>query len=183
MDVRQARLAADLKVLRRFRSHVMSFQAIDSYEPPEAYHIHYELRSLVGFDGDSPVYRTGHDVEIRMPFEYPRVQPIVRLISQPFVLHPNIWADGRLCIEDRWIPGIGIPLDTLVERVGKIIAYQEINLRSPANRDSQTIAWVQAHQAEPGWFPLDKAQIRLPDRDDAIRFGDEESPQPRISFG
>jgi ubiquitin-protein ligase len=183
MGVREERLYADYRAIQRFRSRVMTYEVISTTDPPEAYRIYYNLKSLVGLDGGVPRFKTGHEIEIRYPSGYPRGKPIVRIVSTPPPLHPNIWRDRRVCIEDRWIPGIGIPLDGICELVGKIVAYQEYNLASAANRDSALAVWVQGNEHK---LPLDNSQIRLPDVGDTIRWGEEvELPPlpPRIAFG
>lgn len=183
MGVREDRLRADYEAIRRFRSHVVRYQVISRTDPPEVYRIYYDLKSLVSLQGGVPHFKRGHEVKIEYPPDYPRARPSVRVISSPPPLHPNIWKDGRVCIEDRWIPGIGIPLDGICELVGKIIAYQEYNLGSPANGDRQLVEWIEAHRDQ---LPLDSVQIRLPDVSDAVQWGDEEyllPPSARITFG
>ena len=183
MGVREQRLWADYDALKRFRSRVMHFTILSVTEPPEAYRIHYDLKSLTTLNNGRPQFKAGHDIEIRYTPEYPKQKPIVRVVSSPPPLHPNIWRDRRVCIEDRWIPGIGIPLDNICELVGKLIAYQEYNLASPANNDPALLAWVRARERD---LPLDRSQIRLADSGDAIQWGDADdlpAPPLRITFG
>jgi len=106
----------------------------------------------------------------------------VNVISQPYVLHPNIYKSGRVCIEDRWKP-VGMYLDTICELVGQLVAYQKMNLSSPANPDTVLMAWVEANRHNPAVIPTDSVQIRLPQVEDAIVWGREEDvPLPRIQW-
>jgi ubiquitin-protein ligase len=182
MSVRHNRLKADHKAIQRFRSDVVTFSVTSTTDPPEAYRIHYDLKSLVGLDNGRPRFKVGHEIEIVYKPSYPRVKPIVRVVSTPIPLHPNIWKDGRVCIEDRWIPGIGIPLDKICELVGIIISYQGYNLKSPANSNRELADWIRKNRR---LMPIDPSQIRLPDARDKIAWGEEEPapPQARITFG
>jgi ubiquitin-protein ligase len=129
-------------------------------------------------------------VEISFPLEYPRTSPEVRLISKPWPVHPNIWADsGRICLQgtrESWIPGIGAPLDSICQMIGEIIAFQEVNLKSPANNNSMLRTWItnnlRLENVATVVNPVDPSPIRLPDIGDAIRWGDAPSG-PRIRFG
>jgi len=182
MNVHEARLRAEYQAMQEFRSRVVTWRVVGTSDPPDTYEVTYHLRSVVGFDGDTPIYRSQHQVEIYLPPDYPRSPPVVNMISQPYVLHPNIFTSGRVCIEDRWKP-IGMYLDTICELVGQLIAYQKVNIRSPANSDPVLLAWVEANCDDSTVIPTDHAQIRLPSVEDAIVWGrEEEIPLPRIQW-
>lgn len=177
--------------MKKFRSNVVSWTTVGNHNPPEVYHITYDLRSVVGFSRGKPRFHKGFTVEVKFPPDYPRGKPDVRLISKPYSYHPNIWKDGRFCLEgtQNWIPGIGVSLDWICQMVGEIIAFQEVYLRSPANADSTLKAWVKkelkfrSHSKVSN--PVDPSPIRLPDLDDAISWGGEVSSEShqRIRFG
>jgi len=181
MGVHEARLWAEYEAMQEFRSRVVEWEVVGDRSPPDTYLITYRLRSLVGFEDDNPVFKTGHRVRIELPSEYPRCPPVVRVVSRPLVLHPNIWSNGRVCIEDRWKP-VGMYLDTICELVGKIIAYQTINTHSPANANGQLLAWVEANRDNPDRIPTDKSKIRLPAPEDTIVWGEEETVSQRIAW-
>ncbi len=191
MSVREDRLQAEYNAIHRFRSQVITWQTIGSSNPPDVYHLTYNLNSITGFYNDRPQFHRGFKVKVRFPTDYPRSAPEVRLISNPRPFHPNIWSDGRFCLEgtQKWIAGIGVPLDSICQMVGKIIAFQEVNLNSPANNDSTLRNWVvnnlRIENIATVTNPVDPSPIRLPDAADAIRWGDEPPapPRPRIRFG
>ena len=184
MSVRDDRLLAEYNAMRKFRSQVMTWETFGPTNPPDVYRITYALKSIVGFTNGQPQYYTGFTVEIRFPADYPRSKPLIQLIGVPHPLHPNIWVQGRFCIEgdQHWIPGIGVPLDSLCLMIGQVIAYQTYNLRSPANADQVMVQWIEANKTR---LPVDPTPIRLPDAEDTIQWGDAKPvPQnpPRIRF-
>jgi len=181
MNVHEARVQAEHQAMRKFRSQVVTWETVGTTDPPDTYMVTYRLRSVVSFDGDTPHYRSQHQVEIHLPPNYPRCPPTVHVVSTPYVLHPNIFKSGRVCIEDRWKP-VGMYLDTVCELVGQLISYQKMNLESPANRDPILIAWVEASRHNTAVIPTDPVQIRLPLVEDAIIWGREDAPPPRIQW-
>ena len=185
MGVREDRLSAEHKAMLKFRSDIMKWETVGMSDPPDVYVITYELKSIIGFSSDEqPQYHTGYKVKIRFPSDYPRSKPEVHLTSSPRPYHPNIWVSGgRFCLEgnQNWIPGIGVPLDWLCQMIGEIIAFQHINLKSPANPDQILIKWIKNNQKN---LPVDPTPIRLPDAVDTIQWGEAKpTPPPRIRFG
>lgn len=180
MGVREERLLAEFEAIKRFRSKTMTWEAARG-NPPDEYRFTYALKSIVVFNNKAPVFHKGFVVEVKFPLEFPRKQPIVRLVGEPKPFHPNIWADGRFCLEgsQHWIPGIGVPLDSLCQMVGEIIAFQTFNLDSPANNDRTLRDWLLSNAHN---LPIDNSAIRLPDIEDTIRWGREDNNQ-RIRFG
>lgn len=193
MSVRDDRLRSEHNAMKKFRSQILTWETVGGNNPPDKYHLEYKLKSITGFNGDSqPLFHTGFKVEVNFPPDYPRSKPDVRLISQPWPYHPNIWAqDGRFCLEgtQHWIPGIGVPLDSICQMVGEIIAFQEVYLRSPANPNTTLADWIGNNLQFEGVAkvanPIDPTPIRLPDVEDAIRWGNDgpSKPGPRIRFG
>jgi ubiquitin-protein ligase len=152
MNVHQARLQAEYEAMQKFRSQVVTWETLGDSRPPDTYTFTYYVRSIVGFENDAPIYRDRHKVKVHLPPNYPRCPPAVRVVSQPYVLHPNIYPSGRVCIEDRWKP-IGMYLDTICELVGQLIAYQKMNLSSPANSGDTLLAWVKPNRQNPEMIP------------------------------
>lgn len=114
-----------------------------------------------------------------MPANYPWGKPQVSFVGNR-IWHPNVWVNGDICIEDRYQAGIGIPLDSLCEHIGQIIAYQKYNLNSPANGDQRLRMWILTHGEEA--LPTDTRDIRRP----RIVLGSTQNPSTppsRIKFG
>lgn len=180
MSVRDDRLHAEHEAMKKFRSRAVAWEAV-SGTPPAVYRFTYNLKSIIGFNNGTPQFHTGFIVELVYPVDFPRQKPDIHLVGQPRPFHPNIWADGRFCIEgdQHWIPGIGVPLDALCQMMGEIISFQTYNLRSPANNDSTLRNWLVTNSSS---LPVDPTDVRLPDVEDTIRWGTD-SGKPRIQFG
>ena len=96
--------------------------------PPEIYRFHYNLRGLyVGANG-AILERNEHLLEVNLTLGYPRRAPQCRMLTPVF--HPN-FDDSTVCIGDFWAASEG--LDDLIIRIGRMIAYQEYNTKSPLN--------------------------------------------------
>ena len=77
------------------------------------------------------------------------------------VFHPN-FDDATVCIGDFWAASEG--LDDLVIRIGRMIAYQEYNTRSPLN--GLAAKWAAEHLSE---LPIDSRIVAPPsDAQEAI---------------
>jgi len=193
MGVREDRLWAENEAMKKFRSQVVRWQTVGANQALDRYHFDYALKSIIGFNSKGvPQYHIGFKVEIHFKPDYPRSSPEVHLLSTPWPFHPNVWKDGRFCLEgtQHWIPGIGVPLDSICLMIGEIIAFQEVNLQSPANRDAVLTSWIRAYlhfasdTSTKVTNPVDPTPIRLPDVEDAIRWGNASPPKkPRIHFG
>jgi ubiquitin-protein ligase len=96
--------------------------------PPEIYRFQYNLRGLyVGANG-AILERNEHLLEVNLTLGYPRRAPQCRMLTPVF--HPN-FDDSTVCIGDFWAASEG--LDDLIIRIGRMIAYQEYNTKSPLN--------------------------------------------------
>jgi ubiquitin-protein ligase len=96
--------------------------------PPENYQIRFTVKGLVvGPDGEIRE-RNEHLVGINLTLDYPRRAPQCKIIGPIF--HPNFDAN-TICIGDFWAASEG--LDDLIIRIGRMIAYQEYNTKSPLN--------------------------------------------------
>ena len=70
------------------------------------------------------------------------------------VFHPN-FDDATVCIGDFWAASEG--LDNLIVRVGRMIAYQEYNTKSPLN--GLAAKWAAEHLAR---LPIDDRIVAPP---------------------
>lgn len=96
--------------------------------PPELYRFQYLIRGLyVAADG-AILERSEHLLEVNLSLGYPRRAPQCRMLTPVF--HPN-FDDSSVCIGDFWAASEA--LDDLIIRIGRMIAYQEYNTKSPLN--------------------------------------------------
>lgn len=96
--------------------------------PAEIYRITYHLRGLYVSQENEILERNFHLLEINLTLGYPRRAPQCRMLTPVF--HPN-FDDSMVCIGDFWAASEG--LDDLIIRIGRMIAYQEYNTKSPLN--------------------------------------------------
>jgi len=120
--------------------------------PPEAYRFTYRLKGLyVGPSGEI-LERETHHLEVNLSLGYPRRAPQCRMLTPVF--HPN-FDEASVCIGDFWAASEG--LDDLIVRIGRMIAYQEYNTKSPLN--GLAAKWAAQH-AE--LLPIDARTIAPP---------------------
>src|SRR3954464_9142370 len=120
--------------------------------PPEVYRITYHIKGLyVNVAGDI-LESEAHIMEVNLSLGYPRRAPQCRMIGSVF--HPN-FDDASVCIGDFWAASEG--LDDLIVRVGRMIAYQEFNTKSPLN--GLAAKWAAQH---PQLLPVDGREIAPP---------------------
>src|ERR1700722_353910 len=96
--------------------------------PPEIYRFTYNLRGLYVSGSGEILERDMHVLEVNLSLGYPRRAPQCRMLTPVF--HPN-FDDASVCIGDFW--AASERLDDLITRVGRMIAYQEYNTKSPLN--------------------------------------------------
>ena len=96
--------------------------------PPEIYRFTYNIRGLYVSSSGEILERSAHVLEVNLSLAYPRRAPQCRMLTPVF--HPN-FDDAMVCIGDFWAASEG--LDDLVIRIGRMIAYQEYNTKSPLN--------------------------------------------------
>jgi Tfp pilus assembly protein PilF len=96
--------------------------------PPEIYRFTYNLRGLYVSGSGEILERDSHVLEVNLTLGYPRRAPQCRMLTPVF--HPN-FDDSMVCIGDFWAASEG--LDQLIVRIGRMIAYQEYNTKSPLN--------------------------------------------------
>lgn len=158
MSVREKRLQNDFLALSELVDKSVGGLKIFSKKgnPPFEYVIEYNCRGVEKLQGNEPVYRNNHRVEIVLGNSYPQQKPDVKFLTPIF--HPNVWENLKVCLGNDWVIGETVP--ELVIRVGKIIQYSKdvLNLNSPANTSAKT--WAQKNMSR---FPVDtqtfKSQI------------------------
>jgi len=120
-------------------------------QPPDRYRILYNIN---GFDVAEDVERPGkqrdkHILEIELGLGYPRLAPQLRLLTPIF--HPN-FINNDVCAQDIYAASEG--LDDLIIRIGRMIAYQEYNIRSPLN--AFAAKWASENSLQ---LPLDGGEV------------------------
>src|SRR5262249_49615220 len=96
--------------------------------PPELYRFTYNVKGLYVSATGQILERDVHVLEVNLSLGYPRRAPQCRMLTPVF--HPN-FDEATVCIGDFWAASEG--LDDLIIRIGRMIAYQEYNTKSPLN--------------------------------------------------
>jgi len=126
---RTRRLISDAEVIRRrFACWPLIEISGSAGIPPEVYRFTYRISGLYVDAGGNILARDSHLLEVNLSLGYPRRAPQCRMVTPVF--HPN-FDDATVCIGDFWAAAEG--LDELVIRIGRMIAYQEYNTKSPLN--------------------------------------------------
>jgi ubiquitin-protein ligase len=150
---RTRRLKLDYDALRqRFTGWPMIQITGTAGMPPEVYRITYAIKGLYVNPAGEIHERDSHLMEINLSLDYPRRAPQCRMHTPVF--HPN-FDEASVCIGDFWAASEG--LDDLIIRIGRMIAYQEYNTRSPLN--GLAARWAAEH---PQLLPLDSRPIAPP---------------------
>jgi len=96
--------------------------------PPEVYRFTYNIRGLFVSPSGEILERDQHVLEVNLSLGYPRRAPQCRMLTPVF--HPN-FDESMVCTGDFW--AASERLDDLIIRLGRMIAYQEYNTKSPLN--------------------------------------------------
>jgi ubiquitin-protein ligase len=114
-----------------------------SGDPPTEIDIEIHLKTAPSRSYPSVVQEITR-LTISLPSRYPLVEPVVT-VKTP-ILHPNVYATGRICLGMKWLPSFG--LDLLVKRIGQIIIFDPtiLNEKSPAN--GEALAWYRDAQRQ-----------------------------------
>ena len=120
--------------------------------PPEEYQISYNIRSLYSTPTGQILERNQHVVEIKLSLAYPRRAPQCKMLTPIF--HPN-FDEVNVCIGDFWAASEG--LDDLIVRIGRMISYQEYNIKSPLN--GLAAKWAEQHAH---LLPVDSTELAPP---------------------
>jgi len=140
------------RLQKRFRKSNLVRITNQTGMPPEQYQITYRLRGLYSTPDGTILERHEHIAEINLSLGYPRRAPQCKMLTPIF--HPNF--DGStICIGDFWAASEG--LDDLVIRIGRMIAYQEYNVKSPLNGLAARWAAENAQR-----LPVDRAEVAPP---------------------
>jgi ubiquitin-protein ligase len=123
--------------------------------PPEIYRFTYRIKGLFVDPTGNILERDTHLLEVNLSLGYPRRAPQCRMLTPVF--HPN-FDDSSVCIGDFWAASEG--LDDLVIRIGRMIAYQEYNTKSPLNGLAAKWAAQNTHL-----LPIDARGIAPPSND------------------
>jgi len=144
--------------------------------PPEVYRFTYMVKGLFVTAEGAIQERDVHEMEVNLSLGYPRRAPQCRMLTPIF--HPN-FDESTVCIGDFWAASEG--LDDLIVRIGRMIAYQEYNTKSPLN--GLAAKWAAEHS---NLLPVDSRTIAPPTVDvtssdvlgEAPSPGDAGSPTP-----
>src|SRR5450432_3871376 len=127
--------------------------------PPEIYRFTYHVRGLYVSGGGEILERDTHLLEVNLTLGYPRRAPQCRMLTPVF--HPN-FDDSMVCIGDFWAASEG--LDDLIIRIGRMIAYQEYNTKSPLNGLAAKWAAQNSHL-----LPIDPRPVAPPSSKGELR--------------
>lgn len=153
LSPRVRRLKLDYELLStRFRDWPLIQITGTAGIPPEVYRFTYHLKGLYVAQNGDIVERDEHVMEVNLSLGYPRRPPHCRMLTPIF--HPNFDASS-VCIGDFWAASEG--LDDLIVRVGRMIAYQEFNTKSPLNGLAAKWAAQNAHL-----LPVDLREVAPP---------------------
>jgi ubiquitin-protein ligase len=120
--------------------------------PPEVYRFTYNVKGLFVTPAGEIHERDVHEMEVNLSLGYPRRAPQCRMLTPIF--HPN-FDESTVCIGDFWAASEG--LDDLIVRIGRMIAYQEYNTKSPLN--GLAAKWAAEHS---NLLPVDGRTIAPP---------------------
>jgi ubiquitin-protein ligase len=144
------RLTLDYELLRKIigESSIIQISGVAGL-PPEIYRFTYNLKGLYVSPSGEIIERDAHMLEVNLTLDYPRRAPQCRMLTPIF--HPN-FDEASVCIGDFWAASEG--LDDLIIRIGRMIAYQEYNTKSPLNGLAAKWAVEHAHL-----LPIDPRNI------------------------
>jgi ubiquitin-protein ligase len=139
MNPRIRRLEADrVQMSRVFAEHPYIRIVEARGTPPDSYLLELRVKCLVPNGDAAAQVGEVHRVEVFLPMDYPRRQPLCRMTTPVF--HPNI-DPQKICIGDHW--SAGQSLAQLVVRIAEMLAYQSYNVKSPLN--AKAAAWAEQH--------------------------------------
>jgi ubiquitin-protein ligase len=117
---------------------------------PEKYLIKYSCKGLIQQKNGDITTAEQHAMEIVFGLEYPSAPPT--FIWWTPIWHPN-FNTPHICIQGHpW--AVGLNLDHIVLEVGRMVQYQNYNVKDPLN--AQAAEWARKN---PGEFPIDHRDI------------------------
>lgn len=140
------------RMKRRFADFPLIKIASAEGVPPEKYLITYNVKGLSAEPDGTLRERDQHTLEVNLTLGYPRRPPQCKLLTPIF--HPNI-TESTVCTGDFYAASEG--LDDLVIRIGRMIAYQEYNVKSPLN--GLAARWAEKNNAK---LPVDARELAPP---------------------
>ena len=147
---RVRRLESDYeRISTRFEGWPLIQVELADGQPPDMYRIWYNVKGLFTAADGRILEREEHVLEIRLGLEYPRRAPQLRLLTPLF--HPN-FNHSDVCAQDIYAASEG--LDDLIIRIGRMIAYQEYNTKSPLNGIAARWAAENSHR-----LPVDGREV------------------------
>lgn len=149
--IRRLKLDYDI-LLSRFSNWPLIQIGATAGMPPEVYRFTYQIKGLYVSPSGEILERDVHHLEVNLSLGYPRRAPQCRMLAPVF--HPN-FDESSVCIGDFWAASEG--LDDLIVRIGRMIAYQEYNTKSPLN--GLAAKWAAQHTE---LLPIDPRNISPP---------------------
>jgi ubiquitin-protein ligase len=149
--IRRLKLDQD-QMVARFRDWPLIQITGTAGMPAEVYRFAYHIKGLFVAPNGQIQERAVHHLEVNLSLGYPRRAPQCRMLTPVF--HPN-FDEATVCIGDFWAASEG--LDDLIVRIGRMIAYQEFNTKSPLN--GLAAKWAAQHAQ---LFPVDPRDIAPP---------------------
>lgn len=152
MNPRIRRLAADQQQMCAVFSRHPYIRVVHlEGNPAEKYLLDFHVMGLVPAQGGGFAGGQVHRAEIFLPLDYPRRQPLCRMLTPVF--HPNI-DPQKICIGDHWSAGQSLP--QLVIRIAEMIAFQSYNVKSPLN--AEAAAWTEQNVDQ---LPVDRRDLSV----------------------
>jgi ubiquitin-protein ligase len=164
MSPRHKRLSLDFERLKsRFSMWPVVQLTAYNGSPPEQYQFTYFVKGLYVAAGGDILEREQHILEVNLSLGYPRRAPQCKMLTPVF--HPN-FDDSTVCIGDFWAASEG--LEDLVIRIGRMLTYQDYNIKSPLN--GLAAKWAAENTS---LLPVDTREIAPPQRNGEV--AEEES--------
>lgn len=154
MNARMRRLASDYEqVQKTFSGHPYITVVPVGTQPPEQYHVTYNLPGLYRAPDGTVQILSRHEVDITLHAEYPRYKPLCTITTP--IWHPN-FRDGQICIGDIW--GAGESLCDIIINIGDMIQYKSWNAYSPLS--AEAAKWAIENKDH---FPVGNYQLYGPE--------------------
>jgi len=160
MDIREQRLIADHKKIIDISNRSPYITILEKIgKPPFEYLVKFTSRGIEKLDeNQNPILREDHRFRIKLGPEYPFGIPFVQCETPIF--HPNISANGKVCIGNDWQGG-GRYLDDLITFIAQMVRYEGIDLiiSSDAFRIDGYLWAKRVFEEKPDIFPIDKRDL------------------------